>query len=259
MSAQEAAYHVLSLSLSKKSRKAVFINTSPINERVLMSKSENTLKSSNKESTEINMADIFEKYSKRNRNLDEIFLADYAANYNNTKNEEGSNSDTKISGVDKKRQIITANQAMFSIIPDEIIDEELEELNKDNCDKEDDVGENNDGYELSNDQRIDIFQQAGDEKTAFLINGVTLHSAFASPCNLYVVNIPELSSDLANNIRKQLCQVQLVIIDEISMVGSTVLGYVNTRLRQITGVNEPFGSISVLAVGDLNQLPPVKN
>ncbi|XP_034944338.1 ATP-dependent DNA helicase PIF1-like [Chelonus insularis] len=86
-------------------------------------------------------------------------------------------------------------------------------------------------------------------------NLTTKHSGNAS----YTVTRLKLSSDLANNIREQLCQVQLIIIDGISMVGSTVLGYVNTRLRQITGVNEPFGGLSVLAVGDLNQLPPVKD
>ncbi|KAL7291611.1 hypothetical protein TKK_0014650 [Trichogramma kaykai] len=32
---------------------------------------------------------------------------------------------------------------------------------------------------------------------------------------------------------------------------------IDTRLRQIYGINKPFGGISVITVGDLNQLPPV--
>ena len=32
---------------------------------------------------------------------------------------------------------------------------------------------------------------------------------------------------------------------------------VDTRLHQIMGLNESFGGVSVIAVGDLNQLPPV--
>ena len=41
------------------------------------------------------------------------------------------------------------------------------------------------------------------------------------------------------------------------MVGSRMLSRVDTRLRQIMGKNECYGGVSVLAVGDLNQLPPV--
>ena len=41
------------------------------------------------------------------------------------------------------------------------------------------------------------------------------------------------------------------------MVESTLFSRVDSRLRQIMGVNTPFGGISVLIVGDLNQLPPV--
>ncbi|XP_050516284.1 ATP-dependent DNA helicase PIF1-like [Diabrotica virgifera virgifera] len=36
-----------------------------------------------------------------------------------------------------------------------------------------------------------------------------------------------------------------------------MLHYIDTRLRQIKGVKEPFGGVSILAVGDLNHLPPV--
>lgn len=67
MSAQEAAYHVLSMSLSKQSRKTIFINTGPIAERVLMLKSENDLKKLDRDSAEIYMNDIFQKYSKREK------------------------------------------------------------------------------------------------------------------------------------------------------------------------------------------------
>ncbi|XP_063993917.1 ATP-dependent DNA helicase pif1-like [Diachasmimorpha longicaudata] len=92
---------------------------------------------------------------------------------------------------------------------------------------------------------------------AFLINGITLHTAFSLPCQQFGSNIWELSSDVANTIREKLAKLQLIIIDEISMVASTVFGFIDTRMRQMKGVNEPFGGVSVLAVGDLNQLPPV--
>ena len=50
-----------------------------------------------------------------------------------------------------------------------------------------------------------------------------------------------------------------VIIDEVSMVGSNMLLEIHRRLQQIKGVSddEVFGGVSILAVGDLYQLPPV--
>ena len=51
----------------------------------------------------------------------------------------------------------------------------------------------------------------------------------------------------------------LLIIDEVSMVGADMLLEVHKRLQQIKGVPNDvmFGGVSVLAVGDLYQLPPV--
>lgn len=60
-----------------------------------------------------------------------------------------------------------------------------------------------------------------------------------------------------NTIRAKLINLKLLIIDEISMVGTKILHRVHQRLVQITGVNQPFGGISVIVVGDLHQLPPV--
>lgn len=51
--------------------------------------------------------------------------------------------------------------------------------------------------------------------------------------------------------------VNTLFIDEISMVGSGMFNFLNSRLQQIMGTTEPFGGISVLTVGDLFQLKPV--
>ena len=50
-----------------------------------------------------------------------------------------------------------------------------------------------------------------------------------------------------------------MIIDEVSMVGSNMLLEIHKRLQQIKGVSTDvtFGGVSILAVGDLYQLPPV--
>ena len=53
---------------------------------------------------------------------------------------------------------------------------------------------------------------------------------------------------------------QLLIIDEVSMVGSNFLLDIHKRLTEIKGVVDDsvlFGNVCILAVGDLYQLPPV--
>lgn len=95
-------------------------------------------------------------------------------------------------------------------------------------------------------------------KAAFLIGGNTLHSAFALPLQENS-KMSDLPMDVANNLRQQLFNCKLVIIDEISMVGSTIFSRIDTRLRQITGVSNSFGGLSLICVGDFLQLSPVKD
>ena len=50
---------------------------------------------------------------------------------------------------------------------------------------------------------------------------------------------------------------QVIFIDEISMVGSGMFNFLDLRLQQIMGTKEPFGGLSIIAVGDLFQLKPI--
>ena len=50
---------------------------------------------------------------------------------------------------------------------------------------------------------------------------------------------------------------QIVIIDDVSMVGKKMLNTISERLIQIKRVKAAFGNVSVLAVGDFYQIPPV--
>lgn len=56
-------------------------------------------------------------------------------------------------------------------------------------------------------------------KAAFLINGTTLHTAFALPINQFGGKMPKLSDDIANSLRAKLKDVKIIIPDEISMIG----------------------------------------
>ena len=93
---------------------------------------------------------------------------------------------------------------------------------------------------------------------AFNVDGYTLHSSFNLPLKEskkddYI----RLSNEQLSTMCSKLGFLSLLIIDEISMVGSNHLLTIHRRLAEIMNSDEPFGGVSVLAVGDLYQLPPV--
>ena len=103
---------------------------------------------------------------------------------------------------------------------------------------------------------IVVLLSAPTSVAAFNINGMTLHFVFLLGIR---GSSSFLSSDRLNTLRTKLSGLQLLIVDEISMVGSNMLLEIHKRLCQVKGVpaNVPFGGVSVLAVGDLYHLPPV--
>ena len=67
---------------------------------------------------------------------------------------------------------------------------------------------------------IKVLLTAPSSKAAFNIHGMTLHTAFALPVTELKGEMPNLSCDVSNTIRINLCCLKVIIIDEISMVGS---------------------------------------
>jgi len=94
-------------------------------------------------------------------------------------------------------------------------------------------------------------------KAAFNIGGMTLHSALSLPVSQFGGPLPNLSSDTANTLATKLHALKIIIIDEISMVGAKLLNNVSSRLSGIFKCDTKFGGLSVIAVGDFHQLPPV--
>ena len=91
---------------------------------------------------------------------------------------------------------------------------------------------------------------------AFNISGQTICSAFHKKMYQGTNLLP---ADELNTFRIKYRHLKVVIIDEISMVGNMTLSFIDTRLQQLTGTKAAFGGLSVIAVGDLYQLKPVKD
>ena len=91
--------------------------------------------------------------------------------------------------------------------------------------------------------------------------GVTLHSMFQLPFAPY---IPETTFN--NNHRRftfpkqkirLLRSIDVLVIDEVSMVRADVLDAVDSVLRRYRHRYKPFGGVQLLLIGDLQQLAPV--
>ncbi|RZL26051.1 MAG: helicase, partial [Pedobacter sp.] len=74
-----------------------------------------------------------------------------------------------------------------------------------------------------------------------------------------ITSIQSTVSDLSYNRDKLKLfnELELLIIDEVSMVRCDVLDVIDAILRSVRKNNLPFGGVQLLLIGDLYQLPPV--
>lgn len=96
--------------------------------------------------------------------------------------------------------------------------------------------------------------------------GVTIHSFFQLPFGPY---IPGLSEAVGGEGKKSkinkfsrekinvIKSIDLLVIDEISMVRADLLDAVDDVLRRYRDRSRPFGGVQLLMIGDLQQLAPV--
>jgi hypothetical protein len=111
-------------------------------------------------------------------------------------------------------------------------------------------------HEGENPDDVKVLLTAPTGTAAHNISGTTLHSAFLLPLGQAKSYI-KLSDDKRNALRTKAGSLKMLIIDEISMVGSDILLQIHYRLCEIKSSSDPFGGISVVVFGDLYQLPPV--
>ncbi len=138
-------------------------------------------------------------------------------------------------------------------------------------------------YVLQTNKNIFLTGKAGTGKTTFLqrikqetnkrivvvaptgvaaINagGVTIHSFFQLPFGPF---LPDNQQNATQQRRftgdkiRLIRSMDLLVIDEISMVRADLLDGIDDVLRRYKNRFEPFGGVQLLMIGDLHQLPPV--
>lgn len=100
--------------------------------------------------------------------------------------------------------------------------------------------------------------------------GVTIHSMFGLPLKTHVPTIDEVDPNEAINIPhllphfkyrreklKLLRNLDILIIDEVSMLRCDVMDMMDLALRTARRSTQKFGGVQLLLIGDLYQLPPV--
>lgn len=88
--------------------------------------------------------------------------------------------------------------------------------------------------------------------------GITIHSLFQLPFGVLLPGMATTNSRQFSSKKIDLIRgLDLLVIDEISMVRADVLDGIDEVLRRIRHNEAPFGGLQLLMIGDLHQLPPV--
>ena len=101
--------------------------------------------------------------------------------------------------------------------------------------------------------------------------GVTIHSMLGLPLTCFVPSDDIVDPNIATNRHRLLGEqlrltreklqvlreMELLIIDEVSMVRADIFDAIDVVLRHVRGNRQPLGDAQVLLIGDVHQLPPV--
>jgi len=91
---------------------------------------------------------------------------------------------------------------------------------------------------------------------AYNVGGQTIHSFFGMPRG--ILGVQPLHKHLFGRVRDALRSLDVLVIDEISMVSADLMDGMDTMLRSARGKNKgPFGGVQVVMFGDPYQLPPI--
>lgn len=106
-------------------------------------------------------------------------------------------------------------------------------------------------------KRIAVTASTGN--AAYLIRGKTIHSFLG--IGLAVKSAVELADKIIHtkpHISKTLCELEILIIDEISMIDAELFDKISYVLSYVRDIKKPFGGVQIILCGDFCQLAPVK-
>lgn len=91
--------------------------------------------------------------------------------------------------------------------------------------------------------------------------GQTIHSFFQLPLGPFIPGAPARTGNshyrMAQQKKNLIRTLDLLVIDEISMVRADLLDQIDDALRRYRDPSKPFGGVQLLLIGDLMQLSPV--
>lgn len=88
--------------------------------------------------------------------------------------------------------------------------------------------------------------------------GVTIHSFFQLPLHPFIPGAKVESKFAFSKEKRSIIKtMDILVIDEISMVRSDLLDAIDSVLRRFRNRYKPFGGVQLLMIGDLQQLTPV--
>ncbi|MEE1022862.1 MAG: AAA family ATPase [Muribaculaceae bacterium] len=93
-------------------------------------------------------------------------------------------------------------------------------------------------------------------------HGVTIHSMFQFPFSPFVPGRGFVGEEkkyfrFSKAKTRLIKSLDLIVIDEVSMVRPDTLDAIDDLLRRVRGCARPFGGVQLLLIGDLRQLAPV--
>ena len=106
-------------------------------------------------------------------------------------------------------------------------------------------------------KKIGICSMTG--SSAIVINGTTLHSFMGIGLANGSVEYLVLKIQKNKSILKKLMYLQLLVVDEVSMLGDDLFEKINRIFQIIRASEKPFGGLQIVFVGDPFQLSPVNS
>ncbi len=92
---------------------------------------------------------------------------------------------------------------------------------------------------------------------ALNVKGETIHSFFGFKPGVNDEMIERIFKKTSKEKRELMQKIDMIVIDEVSMLRADLLDYIDKFLRLVRGSWDAFGGLQMAFVGDLYQLPPV--